>query len=93
LRRLFGIAGERPKEEMNVVCRIEGMLFSFLVDRIGEVTEVESVLKEPPPATIDLGVRRFIESICKLPGELLTIVDIEKISQIINATSKDQREE
>lgn len=85
LRRLFKIAGESPKEEMNVVCRIDGLLFSFLVDWIGDVTEVDEELREAVPATVDPEVRKFIDGICKLPNTLLSIVNIDKISEVINA--------
>lgn len=85
LRRLFGIAAENPKEEMNVVCRIDGLLFSFLVDWIGDVTEVARSEWEPVPATVDADVRRYIDGIFRLPGNLLSIVNIDKISAAINA--------
>jgi purine-binding chemotaxis protein CheW len=91
LRRLFGIPGKGPSEEMNVVCRIDGMLFSFLVDWIGDVTEVGDDLREPAPATVDPQVRRFIDGICRLPGSLLSIVNIDHISKAINAAAQKER--
>lgn len=87
LRRLFGIAGDPPKEEMNVVCRIDGLLFSFLVDWIGDVTEVDSQARESAPATVDSEVRRFIDGICRVQGSLLSIVNIDRISEAINASA------
>lgn len=87
LRRLFGIVGEPPKEEMNVVCRIDGLLFSFLVDWIGDVTEVDPQARESAPATVDSEVRRFIDGICRVQGNLLSIVNIDRISEAINASA------
>lgn len=90
LRRLFGIPGDPPQEEMNVVCRIDGMLFSFLVDWIGDVAEVDLSDREPAPATVDPEVRRFIDGICRLSGNLLSIVNVDKISEAINASSTQE---
>jgi purine-binding chemotaxis protein CheW len=92
LRRLFGITGERPKDEMNVVCRIDGLLFSFLVDWIGDVTEVEQEAREPAPATISTDVKRFIDGICRLPSGLLSIINIDRISETINSTELKDRQ-
>jgi purine-binding chemotaxis protein CheW len=91
LRKLFRIPGDRPPDEMNVVCRIDGLLFSFLVDWIGDVTEVEADQREPAPATIDPGVRQFIDGICRLPNELLSVLNIDRVSEVIHAMSSDQR--
>lgn len=86
LRKLFGIQGEPPAEEMNVVCRVDGMLFSFLVDHIGDVVEVENSTREPLPATVDANVRSYMQGVYKLPDTILSVVDIEKISAAINAS-------
>lgn len=91
LRRLFGIPGNSPGEEMNVVCRIDGLLFSFLVDRIGDVTEVDHAMREHAPATVDAEVRKFIDGICRLPGDLLSIINIDKVSETINLNASEEK--
>lgn len=87
LRKLFGIQGEPPEEEMNVVCRVDGHLFSFLVDQIGDVVEVESSTREPIPATVDGEIRQFMMGVYKLTNGILSVVDIEKISSTINGAN------
>lgn len=84
LRELFGIPGLAPQDEMNVVCRVEGLLFSFLVDDIGDVVELETSTQEPLPATVDPNLRRYLQGVYKLPNRILSIIDIEKISMAIN---------
>lgn len=91
LRKLFGIPGEGPEDEMNVVCRVDGHLFSFLVDRIGDVVEVETASKEPLPATVGSELRNFMTGVYKLPDDLLSIIDIEKISLAINTLESSEK--
>lgn len=91
LRRFFGIQRPGPENEMNVVCRIDGMLFSFLVDRIGDVIELDPSYKASVPSTIEENLRRYIDGIYKLPKELLTILNIEKISENINVSAQKDR--
>lgn len=91
LRKLFGIPGPPPPEEMNVVCRVDGMLFSFLVDFIGDVVEVETATREPLPATVDSNIREYMQGVYKLTENILSVVDIEKISAAINALDSTDR--
>ncbi len=88
LRELFGIEGLAPEDEMNVVCRVEGLLFSFLVDDIGDVVELEPSKQEALPATVDANLRRYLQGVYKLPNKILSIIDIEKISNAINQGEK-----
>jgi len=91
LRKLFGISGEPPTEEMNVVCRVDGLLFSFLVDQIGDVVEVDAESCEPLPATVDGEIRNYLTGVYKLSNEILSVVDIEKVSAAINKSETKER--
>lgn len=84
LRELFKIPGETPANEMNVVCRVDGLLFSFLVDDIGDVVELETSTMAPLPASVEPNLRRYLQGVYKLPNRILSIIDIEKISTAIN---------
>jgi purine-binding chemotaxis protein CheW len=81
LRELFGENLSGKKEEMSVVCRLEGNLVSLIVDQIGDVVEIEAKHFEPTPANIPPLLRKFIKGIYKLDGTLLSILDLEKISK------------
>ena len=60
---------------MNVVVRDGDHAVSLLVDRIGDVLEVDDDLLEPPPPTVRASVRGLILGAYKLPDRLLLILD------------------
>lgn len=60
---------------MNVVVRDGENAVSLLVDRIGDVVEVNEDLFEPPPSTVHAGVRGLIVGTYKLPERLLLVLD------------------
>ncbi len=85
LRELFILAkDENVQDQMNVVCKDEGMLLSLVIDRIGDVIEVEDKDFEPTPDTINNSVGRFMSGVYKIPGQLLSIIDVKKIIEILN---------
>jgi len=81
LRELFEISDAPPAEPMNVVCRLNEVLVSFLVDRIGDVIELESTDFESAPETIPEKVRRFVEGVYKIPGALISVLDVGKVGE------------
>lgn len=84
LRDLFQLnKSESPEEAMNVVCKGEGLLLSLLVDQIGDVLEVEQSLFESTPDTLSESISRFMTGVYKTPGELLSILDINKIVEAL----------
>lgn len=81
LRSLFQMEGESvSSEEMNVVAKINDHHLSFLVDRIGDVIEVSQRDFEEAPETISPGIRGFMGGVYKIPDNLLSIIDIEKVA-------------
>jgi purine-binding chemotaxis protein CheW len=84
LRELFGIVSPSPEHFMNVVCRIDGSLIALQVDEIGDVLEVNSKDFEATPQTVPNEVRQFMEGIYKVPGTLLSIIDIDRIGKFLN---------
>ncbi len=84
LKNLFDLPEEEKSEEnMNVVCRGEDMLLSFVVDEIGDVIEVDEGLFEPTPDTVSESVKRFMSGVYKTPGDLLSILEIKKITDVL----------
>lgn len=80
VRELFQLPGRQEEEEkMNVVCTVGAELYSLVVDRIGDVLELDRGLYEPTPATISPHIRRFMTGVYKLPEAILSVVDVEKI--------------
>ena len=70
LRRRLGLpdapAGASP---MSVILRTEQGAVSLLVDRIGDVREVQRELFEPPPVTLRDLARDMIRGVYKLSGQ------------------------
>lgn len=60
-----------------VVRTADGTPVSLVVDAIGDVLEPEESLKEPPPETVPASVRTLVTDVCKLPEELLLVLDTE----------------
>jgi purine-binding chemotaxis protein CheW len=90
LRVMFKITEELGNEQMNVVCRINDLLVSFLVDQIGDVLELSEESFEPSPDTIPVEIRRFIKGVYKIPGTLLSVIDVDQVAEaIIKAGSKN----
>lgn len=80
LRCRLGMPGRRADEPpMNVVVRDGENAVSLLVDRIGDVLEVDDDLFEPPPSTVRAGVRGLIVGAYKLPGRLLLVLDTQRV--------------
>jgi len=72
--------GERPIDKlfMNVILRLDNNPVSLLVDKIGDVLEVEEEIFEPPPETLQGLARELIGGVYKLEARLLLILNIEK---------------
>ena len=70
----------RPPQElpMNVVVRDGDNAVSLLVDRIGDVLEVDEELFEAPPSTVRASIRGLITGAYKLSGRLLLVLDTER---------------
>ncbi len=84
LSDLFGLEEKIPEDQMNVVCKISDVLVSFLVDQIGDVMELESSQFEPAPDTMPDSVRQYIEGVYKIPGNLISVIDVERIVESIS---------
>ncbi len=64
---------------MNVVVRDGENAVSLLVDRIGDVLEVDEELFELPPSTVRSEVRGLIVGAYKLPERLLLVLDTQRV--------------
>lgn len=79
LRELFGLQSANSLEKMTVVCRVEDVLLSLLVDNIGDVIEVEDHQFEASPQTIPGNIRVFMQGVYKTEDAILSIVNLESI--------------
>ena len=79
LRELFGLSSDPSVEKMTVVCKIDDILISLLVDTIGDVVEVSDGQFEHTPLSIPAHIRGFMQGVYKTDTEVLSIVSLETI--------------
>ena len=51
----------------------------LLVDRVGEVVEVEAGQMGPPPANVSQVQRRFFKGVHRVGRQVITLVDVDRI--------------
>ena len=78
LRRRLGLPDDATELPMNVVVRAEDGLVSFLVDRIGDVVQVDEEQFEEPPETLRGTARDLLRGAYKLEGALLLELDADR---------------
>ena len=78
LRELFNLP-ESSTPKMTVVCKIEDVLLSLLVDDIGDVIEVDESSFENAPLTIPKNIRPFMDGVYKTDQKILSIINIDSI--------------
>lgn len=82
LAKLIGIKGSKDKESLKCIILKSPKApdqAGFLIDRPGDVIEIDMEEYEPPPANIGTVEGEFIESVVKLKDELLIIINPDKI--------------
>ena len=80
LRRRFGLAPRSDGvEPTNVVTQTGCGLVAFEVDRVGDVVDVTEDTYEAGPSTLSGDTRRLVEGVYKLEGELLLILNVERV--------------
>ena len=72
---------------MNVILRGDGEPVSLLVDRIGEVVDLEDDTFEPPPDTLSGPTRELVVGTFKLDGRLMLALDVNQAVDTSRATT------
>lgn len=81
LREAFSKATVSKESQMSVVCKVDGMLISLIVDSIGDVVEVDGARFEPAPDTIPDEIKKYVKGIYKMDGVLLSVLDLDVIGK------------
>ena len=80
LRRCLELPDRPPGQvPVNIVVRAGDEPVSLLVDRVGDVIEVEPDCSEPPPATLTGAARDLIVRAYKLADRLLLELDTRRV--------------
>lgn len=83
VRDLFKTKDKDPESNMNVVCQVDGLLLALVVDRIGDVIEASQENFEFCPDTVSEHIKKYMDGVYKIANDLLSIIDIGKISHAI----------
>lgn len=82
LREKLGLPPlEDDTKQMNIAIEYSGEVYSLLVDKIGDVMELDEKDFERKPQVLDEKVRDFALGIYKLDDRLLISLDVEKTIQ------------
>ena len=82
----FGKFDRETESSTVLVLDAGSSLLSFVVDRAGDVVEVEYESFEPPPDTLQGEARRLIRGTYKLKNQLLLVLDVEHALEANTAT-------
>src|ERR1700730_12771167 len=80
--QLASIEARSLEDSRMAVVRTQDELLTLLIDRVGEILDVDSDTFEPPAETLKHGVRAVTSHICKLDGQLLLILDLVKLCEL-----------
>ncbi|MFZ3229042.1 MAG: chemotaxis protein CheW [Pseudobdellovibrio sp.] len=79
LRQLFGMPEIEDIDSTNVVVKSNDSLSALIVDEINDVMDIEITSFEKAPATLSKYMKPFVKGIHKLEGQLLIILDLQKV--------------
>jgi len=83
MRRRLGLAqGEDAGPPMAIGVESRGESYGLLIDNIGEVLKLDDAKREPNPVNLDAGLARVSAGIFRLDGQLLILVDVDRILDI-----------
>ena len=83
LRRRFGL-GQREDGDSSMAIGVESRAESYglLIDSVGEVLKLDDAAREPNPINLDQRLARVSAGIHRLDGQLLIIVDVDRVLDI-----------
>lgn len=76
----LGFPPASPSRESRVfIIEDRNEFIGLLVDRVGEVVEVENDHWQPPPANVPGGQARFFKGVCRTAGRVVAVVNAARI--------------
>lgn len=87
LRKRLGMEPADREKSMSIVVDHHGELYSLLIDEVGEVLQVPMQNYERNPATLDPRWRDVSQGIFRLDGQLLVILQVQRLLDIIKVAA------
>jgi len=75
-------APDESVEPMGVTVELNQDLYTLLVDKIGDAVSLPSNSFEKNPSTLDAKWRDFAEGVFRLEGQIMVILDVERLLDI-----------
>ncbi len=66
-------------ESIGIFYKHAGSFFSFIVDSVSEILELHQTDFEPPPSNLTGPAVNFVAGVYKMPGQLLLVLDPQKL--------------
>lgn len=83
MRERLGLPPREDNEQsMAVGVELRGESYGLLIDSVGEVHKLDAGLREPNPTNLDARLARVSVGIHRLDGELLIVLDVERVLDI-----------
>jgi len=70
---------EISSDSIGIFYKHSGSFFSFVVDRVNEIIELDEKNFEPPPSNLTGPALNFVAGVYKMPGRLLLVLDPQKL--------------
>lgn len=70
------------RAKMAIGVELRGESYGLLIDGIGEVLALDETAREPNPINLDPRLARVSAGIHRLEGQLLMVVDVERVLEI-----------
>jgi purine-binding chemotaxis protein CheW len=89
LRKRLGFeSANGAATSVSVVALVQEELVSFMVERIGEIVEIDLNDLEAIPDTLQGAARELLNGAYKMPGQILLILDPQKMANVPDTTSR-----
>lgn len=75
-------SGRNRSTQMNVVVEYKDELYSLLVDSVGDVMALSTEKYESTPANLSSAWREIASGIFRLKGDLMVVIDVQKLLQL-----------
>jgi purine-binding chemotaxis protein CheW len=78
--------GARAKDApvMAIGIEFKSESYGLLVDGVGEVIALPNSACEPKPVNLDARLRRVAAAVCRLEGQLMVVLDVDRVLDIKN---------
>ena len=70
---------------MAIGIEFKGESYGLLVDSVGEVMQLQSSTHEANPSNLDLRLARVASGVYRLEGQLMIVLDVDRVLDIKNA--------